>query len=184
MTLAMPDRSALGLIETRGLIGAIEAADAAAKAAMVVITCVEVTPGALVTVKMEGELGAVQASVEAGAAAASRIGELLSAHTIARPDDELDTILDGAAFVNPVNPGGLDTSPAPPVVIPDDDAVLGAMTVVELRRLAREQADFPISGREISRANKDELLRLMRSYRDAQLPSDDAGESDESGETS
>jgi len=172
----MPDRAALGLIETRGLIGAIEAADAAAKAAMVVITCVEVTPGALVTVKFEGELGAVQASVDAGAAAATRVGELISAHTIPRPDDELDKILPDVPYINPANPksGGNGHPAPPPLVIPDDDAELEGMTVVDLRRLAREQADFPISGREISRANKDELLGHMRAYRDAKRPADEA----------
>jgi len=165
----MPDRSALGLIETRGLVGAIEASDAAAKAAEVVITCVEVTPAALVTVKMEGELGAVQASVAAAAAAAGRVGELISAHVIARPDDELDKILSDTRFVNPSDP----KHQAPdkriaPAEIPADDTALEAMTVADLRRLAREQADFPIAGREVSRANKDELLQMLRSYRDRQ----------------
>lgn len=177
----MPDRPALGLIETRGLIGAIEAADAAAKAAMVVITCVEITTAALVTVKLEGELGAVQASVEAGAAAATRVGELVSAHTIPRPDDELDTILPDKKYINPANPQESDLTPAPPTVIPDDDEVLEAMTVVDLRRLAREQPDFPISGREISRANKDELLRLMRDYRDSRSGGDESTDTPEAG---
>src|SRR5512134_2987932 len=99
----MPNRPALGLIETRGLVGAIEAADAAAKAAQVTITTVEVTVPALVTVKMEGELGAVQASVSAGAAAATRVGELVAAHVIPRPDDELDKILPNTPYVNPGN---------------------------------------------------------------------------------
>jgi microcompartment protein CcmL/EutN len=147
-------------------VSAIEAADAAAKAAEVVITTVEITLAALVTVKMEGELGAVTASVEAGAAAASRIGELLSAHVIPRPDDELDKILPDARYINPSS----EEPPRPraravPIIIPDDEAVLEAMTVVELRRLAREQTDFPIAGREISRANKDELLGHLRAHR-------------------
>jgi microcompartment protein CcmL/EutN len=163
----MPNRSALGLIEVRGLVPAIEAADAAAKAAEVVITTVEVTPGALVTVKMEGELGAVRASVDAGAAAASRIGELISAHVIPRPDDELDQILPSARYINTRSKHGQTEAPRRvPVEIPADDAALDNLTVAELRRLAREQKDFPIAGREISRANKDELLRLLRAYRD------------------
>jgi len=162
----MPDRPALGLIETRGLVSAIEAADAAAKAAQVTITSVEVTVPALVTVKIEGDLGAVRASVDSGAEAASRIGELVSAHVIPRPDDELDRILPAIPYVNPADRE--DTAPGRsfPVHIPTDDAVLESMTVVELRRLAREQSDFPLAGREISRANKDELLTLLRAHRD------------------
>jgi len=87
-------RNALGLIETVGLTGAIEAADAAAKAAAVVLTKAEVTPGALVTIHIEGELGAVQAAVEAGVAACQKVGHLLSYVVIPRPDDGLDVILE------------------------------------------------------------------------------------------
>jgi microcompartment protein CcmL/EutN len=176
----MPNRPALGLIETRGLVSAIEAADAAAKAAQVVITCVEVTVPALVTVKMEGELGAVRASVDAGAAAATRIGELVSAHVIPRPDDELDKILPEMSYVNPAASKASEVSrPKLPVHIPADEAVLEAMTVADLRRLAREQTDFPIAGREISRANKEVLLRYLREYRDRSGDSDrEAGEQD------
>jgi microcompartment protein CcmL/EutN len=163
----MPNRPALGLIETLGLIPAIEAADAAAKAADVIVTTVEVTVGALVTVKLEGELGAVRASVDAGAAAATRIGQLVAAHVIPRPDDELDKILPDARYINPASARDLPPpGTRPPVQIPADDAALESLTVVELRRLAREQADFPLAGREISRANKDELLRLLRAHRE------------------
>lgn len=166
----MPNRPALGLIETRGLIPAIEAADAAAKAAEVTITSVEVTVAALVTVKLEGELGAVQASVDAGAAAAARIGELVAAHVIPRPDDELDRILPDARYINPASAHDMPAPGSrPPIQIPAD-AVLESLTVIELRRLAREQADFPLAGREISRSNRDELLRHLRAHRDRGLP--------------
>jgi len=161
----MPDRPALGLIETRGLVSAIEAADAAAKAAEVTITSVEVTEAALVTVKIEGDLGAVKASVDSGAAAASRIGELISAHVIPRPDDELDTILPAIPYINPVSRPAPARTRALPVRVPHDD-VLESMTVIDLRRLAREQPAFPLVGREISRANKEELLTLLRTHRD------------------
>lgn len=160
----MPNRPALGLIETVGLIPAIEAADAAAKAAEVVITSVEVTVASMVTVKLEGELGAVKASVEAGAAAASKLGQLVAAHVIPRPDDELDKMLPTAKFINPMR-SGKPARPSFPAVIPDDSS-LQEMTVVDLRRLAREQAHFRLSGREISHANKDELVALLRSHRD------------------
>ena len=171
----MPDRPALGLIETRGLVSAIEAADAAVKAAEVVIASVEVTVAALVTVKLEGELGAVKASVDAGAAAAGRIGELISAHVIPRPDDQLDAILPDIGWNNPAGakqtPAGPTRAARPviPVVIPVD-SILESMTVVDLRRLAREQPGFPLAGREVSRANKENLIRLLRKYRDYGSP--------------
>jgi ethanolamine utilization protein EutM len=84
---------ALGMIETRGLIGSIEAADAMIKAADVQLVNQEKIDGGIVTVLVEGDVGAVQAAVEAGKAAAKRVGELLSAHVIPRPDDEVDVIL-------------------------------------------------------------------------------------------
>ena len=83
---------ALGLIETRGLIGVIEATDAAAKAANVVVVSTEYTGGSMMIIRIKGELGAVQAAVEAGARAVERIGELVATHIIANPDDGLDPI--------------------------------------------------------------------------------------------
>ncbi len=80
---------ALGLVETKGLIGAIEAADAMAKAANVKLIGKEKTNPALITIKVIGEVAAVKASVEAGAAAAQRVGQLVSTLVIARPDDQL-----------------------------------------------------------------------------------------------
>lgn len=79
---------AIGMIETRGLIGSIEAADAMLKAANVELINQEKIDGALVTVLVEGDVGAVQAAVEAGKEAASRVGELISSHVIPRVDEE------------------------------------------------------------------------------------------------
>jgi microcompartment protein CcmL/EutN len=84
---------ALGMIETRGLIGSIEAADAMIKSADVSLVNQEKIDGGLVTVLVEGDVGAVQAAVEAGKLAAQRVGQLISAHVIPRPDDEVDTIV-------------------------------------------------------------------------------------------
>ncbi|NME97323.1 BMC domain-containing protein [Aneurinibacillus aneurinilyticus] len=84
---------ALGMIETRGLIGSIEAADAMVKAADVRLLSQEKVDAALVTVFVEGDVGAVQAALEAGRAAAERVGELVSSHFIPRPDDEVHHIL-------------------------------------------------------------------------------------------
>ena len=79
----------LGLIETRGLVAAIEAADAAAKAANVSLLSAELLGGGIVTLRIQGDLGAVQAAVEAGAQAAKRIGEVVAVRVIPRPVAEL-----------------------------------------------------------------------------------------------
>ncbi len=84
---------ALGLIETKGLIGAIEAADAMLKAANVKLVSKEKSTAALVTIKVIGEVAAVKSAVDAGAAAAQRVGQLLTAHVIPRPDDQIEEII-------------------------------------------------------------------------------------------
>jgi len=84
---------AIGLIETRGLVGAVEAADAMVKAANVKLMGQERIGGGLVTVIVKGDVGAVKAAVDSGAAAAKRVGELLSVHVIPRPHSDLDMIL-------------------------------------------------------------------------------------------
>lgn len=84
---------AMGFIETRGLVAAIEAADAMVKAANVTLMGEERIGGGLVTVIVKGDVGAVKAAVDAGAAAAKRVGELISVHVIPRPHPELDMIL-------------------------------------------------------------------------------------------
>ena len=84
---------ALGLIETRGLVGAIEAADAMVKAANVALVSKEEIGGGLVTVMVRGDVGAVQAAVEAGAEAAKVVGELVSVHVIPRPHAEVENML-------------------------------------------------------------------------------------------
>ena len=84
---------ALGMIETRGLIGAGEAADAMVKAAHVALTGKEKIGGGHVTVMARAEVGAVKAATDAGAAAAKRVGELVSVHVIPRPHDQVESIL-------------------------------------------------------------------------------------------
>ena len=84
---------ALGMIETRGLVAAIEAADAMVKAANVDLQCKEHVGGGLVTVMVRGDVGAVKAATDAGAAAAEKVGELISVHVIPRPHAEVDGIL-------------------------------------------------------------------------------------------
>ena len=87
------EKQALGMVETKGLVGAIEAADAMVKAANVSLLGKEKIGSGLVTVMVRGDVGAVKAAVDAGAAAAKRVGELVSVHVIPRPHDEVEAIL-------------------------------------------------------------------------------------------
>lgn len=84
---------ALGMVETKGLVGAVEAADAMVKAANVTLIGKEHVGGGLVTVMVRGDVGAVKAATDAGAAAAGRVGELVSVHVIPRPHAEVELIL-------------------------------------------------------------------------------------------
>ncbi len=87
------EKQALGMVETRGLVGAIEAADAMVKAANVKLMGKEKVGSGLVTVMVRGDVGAVKAAVDAGAAAAKRVGELFSVHVIPSPHDDVEGIL-------------------------------------------------------------------------------------------
>ncbi len=143
---------ALGLVETKGLIGAIEAADAGLKAANVRLLSTERVDAGLVTVMFGGDVAAVRAAVDAGAAAAERVGHLVSSHVIPRPHEQLSAIES-------------DDDPAPggsAVAGGHDTVTLERMKVVELRAVARGVADFPIRGRDIARASRDELLAAFR----------------------
>lgn len=142
---------ALGLIETRGLIGAIEAADAGVKAANVRLHGMEKADAGLVTVKFLGDVAAVKSAVDAGAAAAQRVGQLVAVHVIPRPHSELGIIAEDD-----------EAAPAPVSNEPLDQARLEGLKVVELRAVARRAANFPIRGRDVARASRDELLAAFR----------------------
>ncbi len=194
---------ALGLIETRGLVGAIEAADAAVKAADVELIGKERIDAGYVTIKLRGDVAAVRAAVDAGGAAAQRVGELVSVHVIPRPDDGTEILIypppsqtrerprsdeppagPPPPKVRPPRAGGPsgqqvpvgqpaepapEVSPAPepepPVQISEDERTflnrLQAMTVQELRRYARGVQGLSLFGRQISRANKEELIKEL-----------------------
>lgn len=237
---------ALGLIETRGLVGAIEAADAMVKAANVKLVSKEKVTAALVTVKIVGEVAAVKSAVDAGSAAAQRVGQLVSAHVIPRPDDQLEDIIyssllpkekkkskikeepefeekgnepiESAKIENvndeaaeeklfsdkktrrpkqastpAVSKSELDTESRlealrkeaitemdeavedtsetetadeelTPKEVPSQE-ILAKLNVHKLRHLARSFPNFPIKGREISRANRDELREFFKQIR-------------------
>ena len=102
----MASMDALGMVETKGLVGAIEAADAMVKAANVVLVGREFIGSAYVTVMVRGDVGAVKAATDAGAAAARRVGELVSVHVIPRPHQEVEKVLPtGAADPTPPSSG-------------------------------------------------------------------------------
>ena len=174
---------ALGLIETNGLIAAITAADAAAKSAAVVVSSAEVTDGAILTVRIEGELGAVQAAVEAGAQAAQLVGELVTVHVIPRPDKLLAPILPQLRYVSKYHPeeqrlsltaeesdaeepnlpaSAQRQAKARSQSMPTSVHQLEEMTVPELRNLARVIENISIKGREISMAGRQQLLDAIR----------------------
>ena len=146
------ESQALGMVETRGLIAAIEAADAMVKAAHVRLIGKEVTKGALVTILVAGDTGAVRASVSAGEKAASKVGQVVATHIIPRPHNDTAKIF-------------LDVN-EPDQVYPEEvseklelsAADLAAMPVRQLRDLARKFSNLGIQGRDISSANKETLL--------------------------
>jgi microcompartment protein CcmL/EutN len=169
---------ALGMVETRGLVGSIEAADVMVKTANVALLGTEYIRNGLVTVEVIGEVAAVKAAVEAGAAAAQRVGQLVSTHVIPRPSDEIEFILKertpavpapelSRTEVQPEIPEGGDEEFD--FVASDDDAEFAAqieaMTVHQLRTLARDTEGLAIQGREISMANKEALIHELMKKR-------------------
>jgi microcompartment protein CcmL/EutN len=139
----MATGEALGLIETKGLIALVEAADAMAKSANVRLEGYDQVGSALVTVTVRGDVGAVTAAVDAGAAAARRVGDVISAHVIARPHPDLEKVLpkdhgkSPRAFGNYIN--GLNGGPASAPSLPaaangDGTAADGADTAKRGRR--------------------------------------------------
>ena len=150
---------ALGLLETFGLVAAIEGADAMLKAANVRLLVQERTVPGLITSTIVGETAAVQAAVDAGRAAAERVGKVISAHVIPRPASDVWDVLERADQVEPI--------PAPPAPAKKPKASNASdsyevMTVPELRRVARTQDHPTFQGRVISKASKAELLRFLR----------------------
>ena len=160
---AAPD-GALGFLETRGLVAAIEAADAMLKASEVRLLQQERTNPALITHVVTGETAAVRAAVEAGAAAAERVGVVVSKLVIPRPGDGLLAMLKPPPRPAGDADGDADGDAAGDAG-PSDDAAddYDDQTVRELRALARDRDDDAFSGRTIARATKDELVAFLRS---------------------
>jgi microcompartment protein CcmL/EutN len=156
--------TALGMIETRGFVGAIEAADAAAKAAEIHLLGIEKVTGGLVMIRFVGDTASVQAAVEAGSLAAARVGFLVSSQVIPRLDDQAVRML-GLHDPEPESSPGSGKSPAEGDVAPrrsDAEGVRGesyiTWSVPDLRTLARSIPDFPVQGRDLNRMPKDRLI--------------------------
>ena len=223
-------QQALGLVETKGLVAAIEAADAMLKASRVRLVGKERALAGLITIVVVGDVAAVKASVDAGAAAAQRVGELVSVHVIPKPDDQIATILPiedpketlttekiikpkpakpvekiikekevkkefkVATKVKPdITPEKESKKEVSPKISSDtierlkrealgkkfdeektkkqtsSDEInmreLEKLNVHQLRRLARSTENFPIKGREISRANRGQLLDYFQTIK-------------------
>jgi microcompartment protein CcmL/EutN len=161
---------ALGMVETRGLVGSIEAADVMVKTANVRLLGTEYIRNGLVTVQIIGEVAAVKAAVDAGAAAAGRVGQLVSQHVIPRPADEVEPLLQRPRTTEPgAEEEGEDLEEDFDFVASANDAEylsqLDAMTVHQLRTLARKTEGLRIQGREISMANKELLIHELMKQR-------------------
>jgi ethanolamine utilization protein EutM len=141
------------MIETRGLVATTEAADAMIKASHVILLGKEYVGGGYATILCRGEVGAVKAAIDAGAAAAKRVGELVTVHIIAKPDEQIETLLPDFDWV--WMPPWKKSS-ALRNFDPD------ALTVAELRKLARELPGLGLSGRDISKADKDTLVAAIK----------------------
>jgi len=150
---------AIGMIETRGLVASIEAADAMLKAAQTGLVTKQHVGGGLVTIIVTGEVAAVQASVDAGAAAASRVGQLVSQHVIPRPDPWVGDMLARAARPAPPEPTPAATAPAPAASGTGQD--LSALTLAQIRVLARQTPNLGLSHAEIGRARKADLIEAL-----------------------
>ncbi len=212
----MSDR-ALGMVETRGLVASIEAADAMLKAAQVTLLGKERADAGLMTIIVVGETAAVKSAVDAGAVAASRVGELVSTHIIPRPDDQTNEILfkdktsvsTGKKSTPPKRQSKKEIATEKKVKEPIEEeeeiievsneteestststierlkrealgkkqvtidtesqalsdlsmSDLEVQNVHQLRRLARSVQEFPIKGREISKANRNQLLDYFK----------------------
>jgi microcompartment protein CcmL/EutN len=179
-------KTALGLIETYGYTGAIEAADVCLKAANVSLLACKKVRGGLVTIEIGGDVGAVKAAIDAAEAAVPRVGKLISTHVIPRPSAGLESILDQKK--NKTDTKGeenlsidksdkanstpkaskkeekLDSeSEEESKTEPDNDQRedLWNMKVVELRSLARETENIKLSNKDIKYARKEELVNAI-----------------------
>ena len=166
--MPLADETALGLLETHGLVAGIEAADAMLKTAEVRLVSIEQTIPALITIKIVGDVASVQASVDAGRAAAERVGRVVSAHMIPRPAAEVRAMMELDGPRKPRTSSSSSSSSSAPkqrksgrARSAEQQPDYESMTVRELRAAVRDIPDFPIQGRDVARARKSELLEHL-----------------------
>jgi len=184
--------NALGMIETRGLVGAIEAADAMVKAANVKLLGKTYVGDGLVTVMVQGDVGAVKAATDAGAAAAERVGQLISVHVIARPANDVAGILpkppeEPKEVIKEVQMGLIVEPIVGPIIeepaeLPSNEELtemaeeseiteipsledMKKMTVAQLRAVARAMRNTELSAKEINFSKKDVLISKLEEIR-------------------
>ena len=178
----MSIQEAAGFIETFGFLPAVEAADVCVKTANVRLIAKQYASGGLVTIIIRGDVGAVKAAIEAGTMAADQVGTVITSHVIARPDNELDSLLSShtkvpAKATQKIKEKPVETKLKPvndrfkPVVdqahgeasVPTEAELSGHKTV-HLRNMARQLRDFPMSKQEIKFANKATLIKAIIEY--------------------
>lgn len=137
-------KPALGLIEMLGFVGVAEAADVATKAAAIELSAVEKIEGGMISIRFLGDVGAVQAAVEAGVQAAQQVGTLVAHRVIPNPHEDLVRVFGLAEETD------------------EEEEDLESLSVHRLRQRARETPGVTIQGREISRANRVQLLSELR----------------------
>ncbi len=183
----MSENGALGMIETNGLVGLIEASDAAVKAANVVAVHYERTGGGLCIIKLRGTVGAVKAAIEAGSQAAMRVGELVSSHIIPNPVEDVEPMIKPAKPPTTQKPAAefhkwrkknIKTKAGKKLsinFIADDEKLIGIVKKLkesgiesldynEIRYLARRVERFPMTKSQIRNAGKKQILDVFKSY--------------------
>ena len=161
-------QSAIGLIETRGLVGVIEAADTAAKAADVQLLGIERIGGGLVSLRLCGDVASVQAAVQAASEAARQVSELISAHVIPQPHEDVAKIsrriaAPGSASSMSLVVGRSDVPDGAllPALQQRSQLDLENLSVARLRQLVRRTPGAQMQGRQISRAKKGALVAQL-----------------------
>ena len=145
-------QESIGLIETRGLVGAVGAADAAVKAGNINLLPFELIGGGLVSVKFRGDVAAVQVAVQAGIEAARGISELVSHNVIAAPDKALSDLLTTNATTSELIIAENENS----------EQNLQDLSVTQLRQMVRQRSNAQLKGRDVSRANKQMLIEELK----------------------
>ncbi|EAH4436397.1 TPA: BMC domain-containing protein [Listeria innocua] len=157
----MPNE-ALGLIEVTGFLGAVVAADTCLKAANVELIRCEVIKGGLTTVELTGDVGAVNAAVEAGKAATESLGCLISSHVIARMSEETKSLFVKAEQEIEETKEVIQEVVEVKTTTDETEKILREMKVIDLRKLAYTLDNVPIPKSKIKYANKDKLVHALK----------------------